>query len=64
MGHGLAPDDSYSRTSNLERFEPLQTIAGALIRHLTDTHDVVVEDDPVFATALLRARDDVVRAVR
>ncbi|GAA4395236.1 hypothetical protein GCM10023147_28190 [Tsukamurella soli] len=36
------PDDSYSRTSNLDRFEHLHTVAGALIDHLADTYAVTV----------------------
>lgn len=63
-GMDQPPEDSYSRSSNLERFAPLEAIADALIRHLSDTYEVVVEDDPALATDLLHARDDVTRAVR
>ena len=52
------------RTSNLERFAPLETIADSLIRHLSETYEVVVEDDPALATELQHARDDVMRAMR
>lgn len=36
------PDDSYSRTSNLDRFEPLHRIVDALIDHLVSTYEVTV----------------------
>jgi hypothetical protein len=61
---GSPPEESYSRTSNLARFQPLQTIADALISHLGETFDVVVDDDPTWAADLLHPRDDVTRAVR
>lgn len=63
-GHDGPPEGSYSRTSNLERFLPLQTIADALIAHLSETFDVTVEHDPALAAELLQPRDDVARAVR
>ncbi|MGX9294439.1 DUF6226 family protein [Tsukamurella paurometabola] len=34
------PDDSYSRTINLDRFEPLHLVADALIDHLVSTYEV------------------------
>ena len=44
------PDDSYSVTSHTERFAPLQTIADALIEHLSLAYDVEVRDDPALAS--------------
>ncbi|MFC7751710.1 DUF6226 family protein [Tsukamurella soli] len=41
-GAASPPNDSYSRTSNLDRFEPLHAVAGALIDHLADTYAVTV----------------------
>ncbi|WP_188744590.1 DUF6226 family protein [Agromyces bauzanensis] len=58
------PDDSYSRTSNLERFAPLHTVADALIDWLAATFDVTHEEDASVASDVLRAPDDVQRAVR
>jgi hypothetical protein len=63
-GHDGPPEGSYSRTGDLERFLPLQTIADALIAYLNDTFDVTVEHDPALAAELLHPRDDVARAVR
>ncbi|PPF30871.1 hypothetical protein C5C18_00830 [Rathayibacter tritici] len=44
------PDDSYSVTSNTERFRPLHAIADALIEHLARTYDVTIKDDPALAS--------------
>ncbi|PPH98541.1 hypothetical protein C5C56_10370 [Rathayibacter sp. AY1D1] len=44
------PDESYSVTSDLERFQPLHTVADALLEHLERTYDVTVEDDPALAS--------------
>ena len=61
---GGPPEDSYSVTSNLERFAPLHTVAEALIAYLTENYDVVVSEDPSFGADLLHERDDILRAVR
>lgn len=58
------PEDSYSVTSDLERFQPLHAVADALIDALTADYDVAVEDDLAAASDLMHPRDDVVRAVR
>ncbi|MGO1801716.1 MAG: DUF6226 family protein [Microbacteriaceae bacterium] len=58
------PTDSYSVTSNLERFRPLHAVADALIAALILDQDVIVEDDVDMASDLMHHRDDVVRAVR
>jgi len=63
-GPNMPPDDSYSVTSNLERFAPLHTIAEALIAHLVATYDVEMVDDPSVAADIRHERTDVVRAVR
>ena len=39
------PDDSYSRTDHLERFEVAWTLARALVDHLVAEYDVEVIDD-------------------
>lgn len=46
------PEGSYSVTSNLERFEPIVTVANALVTYLRETYDVdVIETDiPVPAS--------------
>ncbi|MWV47957.1 hypothetical protein GRS96_01555 [Rathayibacter sp. VKM Ac-2803] len=49
-GGGSPPDESYSVTSDTERFRPLHTIADALIEHLVRTCDVTIEDDPALAS--------------
>lgn len=63
-GQGSPPDDSYSRTSNLERFAPLQTLADALIAWLAAEYDVDVEDGASVVAALEDTGAGVVRAVR
>jgi Family of unknown function (DUF6226) len=62
-GHS-PPDDSYSVTSNLQRFAPLHTVADELIRYLSAMYDVEVTEDPAFAADLMHERHDIVRAVR
>ncbi len=62
-GHS-PPDDSYSVTSNLDRFAPLHAVADALIRYLVAAYDVEVTEDPAFAADLIHERHDVIRAVR
>ncbi|MFG6501976.1 DUF6226 family protein [Microbacterium sp. P05] len=58
------PEDTYSVTSNLERFRPLQTIADALVVGLVNSYDVDVDESLSYAGDLMTQRDDVVRAVR
>jgi hypothetical protein len=61
---GSPPDDTYSVTSNLDRFEPLHDIADALIAWLAESYDVSVEESPVVAEDLPRPPADALRAVR
>lgn len=63
-GGDSPPDDSYSVTSNLERFAPLHVVAEALIRYLSATYDVEISEDRAFAADLMHERRDVLRAVR
>ena len=42
-GQNAAPAESYSRTSNLDRYEPLQVVARALIEYLASTYDVTLD---------------------
>ncbi len=63
-GDDSPPVDSYSVTSNLERFLPLHAVADALIAYLADNFDVTVSDDLGHADSLLHPRTDVIRAVR
>lgn len=58
------PSESYSVTTDTERFRPLHVIAQALIEHLALRFDVTVQEDPDFASDLLHAPSEVVRAVR
>lgn len=43
-GYGQPPDDRYGVESHLERFAPLHTVVEALIDHLAETCDVVLEE--------------------
>lgn len=61
---GSPPEESYSRTSHLERFAPLHTVADALITWLTNVFDAEAADDVAFAADLVHPRTDAVRAVR
>jgi hypothetical protein len=45
-GRDGPPYDAYSRTSHLDRYEPVQVVARALIDYLDRTYDVVVERGP------------------
>ncbi|WP_062213846.1 DUF6226 family protein [Demequina oxidasica] len=58
------PEDSYSVTSNLERFAPVHTSADALINHLTTRYDAVVDESVSYAADLLNEQEGVTRAVR
>lgn len=63
-GRGSPPDDTYSVTSNLERFDPLHTVADALIAWLVETYDVVVETGPSAVDDLVPRPHGLVRAVK
>lgn len=58
------PADSYSVTSNPERFEPLHTVADALIAWLAESFDAEILDGLEAAGDLLHAHPHAVRAVR
>lgn len=62
---GSPPEDTYSVTTQPERYAPLHTVAAALIDHLQDTYDVEIEErDQVVADLIRRPSWDVPRAVR
>lgn len=63
-GRAGPPGESYSVTSNLERFAPLHTVAEALVDYLVSTFDVTRCEGIELAGAIEHPRDDVVRAVR
>lgn len=63
-GSGSPPGDTYSVTSNLERFAPLHAVADALIDWLATSYDVTVQDSLDVAADLLHPPSDAVRAVR
>lgn len=58
------PDDTYSVTSNLERFAPLHDIAAALIVHLVARYDVELTAGAAHAEDLMTEMDDIVRTFR
>ncbi|GAA1059024.1 DUF6226 family protein [Agromyces bracchium] len=58
------PEDAYSRTSNLDRFAGLHTVAHALIEWLRSVFDVDVDAGPHVAADLLLRPDDPVHSVR
>lgn len=58
------PEEAYSRTSNLERFLPLHSVAQSLSEWLESTFEVTVERDAAVAADLLHAPGDVVGAIR
>jgi hypothetical protein len=51
---GDKPAESYSRTSNLDRYEPVQVVARALIDYLNRAYDVVLESGPSCIDIFLR----------
>jgi hypothetical protein len=53
-GRDGPPHDAYTRTSNLDRYEPLQMVARALIDYLDRTYDVVLESGPSCMEVFLR----------
>lgn len=62
---GSPPEDTYSVDTHPERFAPLHAVADALITHLRDEYDVVVDEGVAVAGDLNRPSfSDVVRAVR
>lgn len=61
---GSPPEDTYSVTSDLERFAPLHDIAEAILAWLVATYRVSVADDPSIAADHARPMQDVRRAVR
>jgi hypothetical protein len=63
-GMDSPPDDTYSVTSNLERFRPLHAVADALVAWLVETFDVAVTDDPEAVAQSIGARIPASRAVR
>ncbi|MFB7892075.1 DUF6226 family protein [Microbacterium sp. NPDC056044] len=58
------PTDTYSVTSNLDRFAPLHDVADALIVWLQQSFDVVIDESLDVAADLARVPKDAVRAVR
>ena len=50
---GSPPEDSYSVTDHPERFQPVQTIADALIEYLTDVYEVEVTEGEAAQQALV-----------
>ncbi len=63
-GRGSPAEDSYSVTSNLERFAPLHDVADALIEHLARNYALTIDDRLEHAKDLLHSAADAVRAVR
>lgn len=61
---GSPPEDSYSRTSNLHRFAPLHTVAGALLAWLERDFDVAIERGATVIDDLLLLPDSYEDAVR
>ncbi len=57
------PDESYSVTSNLDRYEPLHEVARALIDYLESTYEVTLENDASCIADFLRPQG-VLEAVR
>ena len=54
---GDGPDDTYEVVSHPERFEPLHTIADALVEHLVAEYDVAIADTPDPARPEFRRND-------
>lgn len=51
------PEDSYSVTSNLERFEPIIIVTNALITYLRETYDVGVTETDITGPASADVND-------
>jgi hypothetical protein len=62
-GRNSPPEESYSRTSNLDRYEPLQVVARALIDYLASTYDVTLDKSASPVADFLRPLE-VLEAVR
>jgi hypothetical protein len=62
--NGSPPENSYSVTSNLERFRPIHSVADALVGWLVAAYDVQVDQTAAVTSDLLQPRNDVTRAVR
>ncbi|WP_400997914.1 DUF6226 family protein [Agromyces sp. GXQ0307] len=58
------PEDAYSRTSNLDRFAGLHTVARAVIEWLRTVFDVEVETGPQVVADLLLQPGDPIHSVR
>ena len=56
-GLNSPPTESYSRTSHLDRYEPLQVVARALIDYLASTYDVTLDKSASCITDFLRPLD-------
>lgn len=61
---GSPAKDSYSLTSNTERYAPLHLVATAMIEWLQNTFDVVVEPTDSAVSDLLHRPDEIIQAVR
>ena len=56
-GRNSPPEESYSRTSNLDRYEPLQVVARALVEYLASTYDVTLDKSESCIADFLRPLD-------
>lgn len=63
-GSGDAPGDSYSVTSNTERFAGLHAVADSLIDYLVSTYAASTKDVTAETEARMRGQVSVLRAVR
>jgi hypothetical protein len=63
-GGGSPAEDSYSATSNLDRFAPVHEVADALIEHLGRMYAVAVDEQVEHAQDLMHPTADAARAVR
>lgn len=61
---GVTPDDAYTRVTNPQRYEPLHSVAHALLDWLQTEFDVDVENAPGVVDDLLLRPTDTVHAVR
>jgi hypothetical protein len=62
-GFESPPSNSYSVTSNTQRFAPLHTVADALIEHLKSTYAVSVSEDLSLAGKLAAESSRAIRLV-
>lgn len=62
-GWDSPPDDTYSVTSNLERYAPLHAVAEALIAWLVETYDATAAEDPARVADALAHKIEARRAV-